>query len=90
MGILLTDKVQLVLEQNRLTQGRVCFLTGAGISADSGIRTFRGQDGYWTVGSEAYTPQEMATNRMFRQSPEECWKWYLMRFSDTGVYPLRI
>ncbi|MCH2205223.1 MAG: hypothetical protein MK132_05050 [Lentisphaerales bacterium] len=67
---------------NKLTDlnGKVCFLTGAGISAESGIRTFRGKDGYWTVGSDVYTPQEMATNMMFKKNPEECWRWYLMRF----------
>lgn len=70
------NTIQRIKDEN----GSICFLTGAGVSAESGIRTFRGKDGYWTVGSDVYTPQEMATNRMFRSSPEECWKWYLMRF----------
>ncbi len=34
------------------TGGRLVVLTGAGISAESGIPTFRGQDGFWTVGSQ--------------------------------------
>jgi NAD-dependent deacetylase len=58
---------------------RITVLTGAGISAESGIPTFRGPEGYWTVGSAVYHPQEMATNRMFQQNPEEVWKWYLHR-----------
>jgi NAD-dependent deacetylase len=37
------------------------YITGAGVSAESGIPTFRGKDGYWTIGSKNYTPQEMAT-----------------------------
>jgi NAD-dependent deacetylase len=59
--------------------GRVTVLTGAGISAESGIPTFRGPEGYWTVGSREYHPQEMATLAMFRQSPETVWAWYLHR-----------
>ncbi|MCM8535550.1 MAG: hypothetical protein NE334_06400 [Lentisphaeraceae bacterium] len=57
-----------------------CFLTGAGVSAESGIRTFRGEDGYWTIGSDVYTPQEIATHKLFSQFPEKCWEWYLLRF----------
>ena len=59
--------------------GRLTVLTGAGISAESNIPTFRGPEGYWTIGSNEYQPQEMATYRMFRQKPEEVWKWYLYR-----------
>jgi NAD-dependent deacetylase len=61
--------------------GRITVLTGAGISAESGIPTFRGPEGYWTVGSRNYHPQEMATNRMFRQAPDEVWRWYLYRMN---------
>ncbi|NNE36864.1 MAG: RNA polymerase subunit sigma, partial [Gammaproteobacteria bacterium] len=57
----------------------VTFLTGAGISAESGIPTFRGPEGYWSVGSREYQPQEMATYAMFCQHPDEVWKWYLYR-----------
>lgn len=55
-------------------------LTGAGISAESGIPTFRGKEGYWVIGSKNYMPQEMATQAMFMMHPFEVWKWYLMRF----------
>ena len=51
-------------------RGRITVMTGAGISAESGIPTFRGPEGYWTVGSKEYHPQEMATYAMFRQHPE--------------------
>lgn len=60
-------------------EGRITVLTGAGISAESGIPTFRGPEGYWTVGSKEYHPQEMATYRMFEQNPEAVWQWYLYR-----------
>ena len=61
------------------TVNSIAVLTGAGISAESNIPTFRGPEGYWTIGSKAYHPQEMATYRMFRQRPDEVWKWYLYR-----------
>ncbi len=60
---------------------RVSVLTGAGISAESGIPTFRGPEGYWTIGSAVYTPQEVATYAMFTRHPEEVWSWYLYRFT---------
>ena len=47
------------------------YITGAGVSADSGIPTFRGEDGFWTIGSVNYTPQEMATRAMYLQKPDE-------------------
>ncbi|MCF8052471.1 MAG: RNA polymerase subunit sigma [Desulfobacterales bacterium] len=72
-----------VLKKNLLEvaagQGRITVMTGAGISAESGIPTFRGPEGYWTVGSKEYHPQEMATYSMFRQYPEQVWAWYLYR-----------
>jgi NAD-dependent deacetylase len=60
-------------------KSHITVLTGAGISAESGIPTFRGPEGYWTVGSQAYHPQEMATLAMFRRSPDDVWQWYLHR-----------
>jgi len=69
-----------LLEEVRRRGGPVVVLTGAGISAESGIPTFRGTEGYWVVGSRNYMPQEMATRRMFDRAPEEVWRWYLYRF----------
>jgi NAD-dependent deacetylase len=69
-----------ILDDVRRRQGRVVALTGAGISAESGIPTFRGKEGYWVVGSRNYMPQEMATHAMFQEAPEEVWRWYLYRF----------
>lgn len=59
--------------------GPIVFLTGAGISAESGIPTFRGPEGYWRVGSRNYHPTEMATAEAFARMPDEVWRWYLYR-----------
>jgi len=59
--------------------GTVIVLTGAGVSAESGIPTFRGQEGYWTVGAREYHPQELATHAAFTEMPWEVWAWYLYR-----------
>ena len=58
------------------------FITGAGVSASSGIPTFRGNDGFWTVGSENYTPQEMATRVMYENNPADFLLWYFKRFAS--------
>jgi NAD-dependent deacetylase len=76
----LEPRLAELLEEVRGARGRVVALTGAGISAESGIPTFRGADGYWVVGSRNYVPQEMATREMFDQAPDEVWRWYLYRF----------
>ncbi len=57
------------------------YITGAGVSAESGIPTFRGEDGYWTIGSRNYTPQEMATRAMYSQDPVQFLSWYYKRFA---------
>jgi NAD-dependent deacetylase len=69
-----------ILAGVRRDGGRVLALTGAGISAESGIPTFRGPEGIWVVGSRNHAPQEMATREMFDRAPEEVWRWYLFRF----------
>ena len=60
---------------------RILYITGAGVSSDSGIPTFRGADGFWTIGSENYTPQEMATRHMYLNNPEQFLLWYFKRFA---------
>jgi NAD-dependent deacetylase len=57
------------------------YITGAGVSAESGIPTFRGEDGFWTIGSRNYTPQEMATRAMYRRDPLQFLRWYYNRFA---------
>ena len=72
-------KLITALEHFKHSGGNITILTGAGISAESGIPTFRGKDGYWTVGSKEYHPEEMATFSMFKMNPYEVWQWYLYR-----------
>ena len=61
---------------------RISYINGAGVSAKSGIPTFRGTDGLWTVGSQNYTPQEMATRQMYLSHPDEFLLWYFKRFAS--------
>ncbi|MEJ8567333.1 SIR2 family NAD-dependent protein deacylase [Elongatibacter sediminis] len=58
---------------------RIAVLTGAGISAESGIPTYRGKDGLWTTGSRDYRPQDLATLRAFQAMPRDIWHWYFYR-----------
>ena len=55
--------------------GRVAVLTGAGISAESGVPTFRGTGGYW----KNYKAEELATPEAFQANPELVWEWDSMR-----------
>ncbi|MCK5881722.1 MAG: sirtuin, partial [Sinobacterium sp.] len=57
------------------------YITGAGVSAESGIPTFRGEDGFWSIGSKNYTPQEMATRAMYQSQSVEFLAWYYHRFA---------
>jgi NAD-dependent protein deacetylase/lipoamidase len=61
------------------TNKKIVFLTGAGISAESNIPTFRGEEGYWTVDSKNYRPTELATREAFGRMPDDVWAWYLYR-----------
>ena len=72
-------RLRALLERAKSVPGLVVVLTGAGISAESGIPTFRGKEGYWTVGSSVYHPQQMATHAAFLRMPVEVWRWYLYR-----------
>ncbi|HXJ17723.1 MAG TPA: NAD-dependent deacylase [Candidatus Polarisedimenticolia bacterium] len=54
---------------------RVFILTGAGISAESGIPTFRGEGGLW----RSYRVEEVGTPEAFRRDPRLVWEFYSMR-----------
>jgi len=54
---------------------RLTVLTGAGISAESGVPTFRDKDGLW----RSYRPEELATPEAFDRDPELVWDWYRYR-----------
>jgi NAD-dependent deacetylase len=54
---------------------RVLVITGAGVSAESGIPTFRGKDGYW----RNLDPTKLATPEAFARDPNLVWDWYRER-----------
>lgn len=51
---------------------KIVFVTGAGISAESGIPTFRGKEGLW----RKYDPMQLATIDAFYENPSLVWEWY--------------
>lgn len=58
---------------NQLAKARrIVFFTGAGISAESGIPTFRGKDGIWNK----LKPEELANFDAFMKNPKMVWEWY--------------
>lgn len=65
----------------------IVVLTGAGVSAESGVPTFRqAQTGLWAK----YDPQELATPEAFRRNPRLVWRWYQWRrelISGAGPNP---
>ncbi len=51
---------------------QVVVLTGAGVSAESGVPTFRGPEGLW----KSHRPEELATPTAFDRDPQLVWEWY--------------
>jgi NAD-dependent deacetylase len=70
----LSQKLQRLAE--RMAQARfVACLTGAGVSAESGVPTFRGSGGMW----EGMKAEELATPEAFARDPVAVWRFYLWR-----------
>ncbi|HLF14207.1 MAG TPA: NAD-dependent deacylase [Bacteroidota bacterium] len=67
----MSDRLKKALSGAR----RVAVFTGAGISAESGVPTFRGNEGIW----KKFKPEELATFSGFRANPELVWEWYRLR-----------
>lgn len=53
----------------------IVFFTGAGVSSESGIHTFRGKEGLWNK----FRPEELASFNAFIRNPELVWEWYNYR-----------
>ncbi len=64
-------------QARKIVQSARCIvaLTGAGMSAESGVPTFRGSEGLW----KKHRPEELATPEAFRRNPELVWEWYEWR-----------
>src|SRR5262249_54841319 len=59
---------------------RVALLTGAGVSAESGVPTFRDADGLW----EGHNVEDVATPRAFARDPKLVWRFYNLRRENLG------
>ena len=57
---------------------KIVFVTGAGISKESGIPTFRDKDGLW----RKYDPMQLATIDAFYKNPSLVWEWYQERLAN--------
>lgn len=64
------DLINTLLKANSIV-----FFTGAGMSAESGISTFRGKDGIWNK----LKPEELASFDAFMKNPDMVWEWYQYR-----------
>jgi NAD-dependent deacetylase len=71
MDLVVTPKTIASLHEG----ARLLVLTGAGVSAESGVPTFRGMGGIW----ERYPVEELASPQGFRRDPELVWRFYSER-----------
>lgn len=64
-----------ILKERLAAARSITILTGAGISADSGVPTFRGTDGLW----RNFRAEDLATPEAFERNPRLVWEWYNWR-----------
>ncbi len=62
------------------TAERVVVFSGAGVSRESGLDTFRGAGGLW----ERMRPEDLATPEAFRADPGKVWRWYAWRYRQAS------
>lgn len=60
-------------------RNNITFLTGAGLSAASGIPTYRGVDGIWIKGTKFYKPESFGTYKHFSNNADEVWQYTFFR-----------
>jgi len=70
-----TSSINIELISKLKSANKILFFTGAGISAESGIPTFRGKDGIWNK----LKPEELANFNAFLKNPDLVWEWYQYR-----------
>jgi len=70
---------EAVRERIRTAERAVVF-SGAGVSRESGLDTFRGAGGLW----ERMRPEELATPEAFRADPGKVWRWYAWRYRQAS------
>ena len=74
------DKAKKLIERSN----NIVVFTGAGMSRESGIRTFRGDEGLW----REYSPEQLSSLAGIRENPKLVWEWYKMRFvAGDGIKP---
>jgi NAD-dependent deacetylase len=78
MGVL-ADEIKEVKKRLAASRSPVA-LTGAGVSAESGVPTFRGPDGLW----KNFRAEELATPEAFAKNPTLVWQWYDWRRGIIG------
>jgi len=71
----MTDATLSELAERISAAGRLTVITGAGVSAASGVPTFRGLGGLW----RSFQPSELATPASFARDPVLVWEWYSWR-----------
>lgn len=77
----MTEKNLGALRGALLYAEHVAVLTGAGVSAASGLATFRGAGGLW----RNYRPADLATPGAHAKDPETVWAWYFWRFETASA-----
>jgi NAD-dependent deacetylase len=71
----MTMQISSRLKSLLCPETRVVVFTGAGVSVESGVPTFRGKDGLW----QQYRVEELATIQAFEANPKLVWEWYISR-----------
>lgn len=69
------DEIPKEIAERFASAKRIAVLTGAGISAESGVETFRGEDGTWSK----VNVEDVATPQAFERDPVRVWEWYDFR-----------
>src|SRR5262245_45584095 len=68
-----SEASQIIRVKTALASARqILVISGAGISAESDIPTFRSKGGWW----KSHDPQKLATRAAFERNPREVWEWY--------------